>query len=212
MARTVLLLGATGLVGRELLDLLLADETVSRVLALTRRPVARPSPKLDARVADLGALESQEGLLAVDQVFCALGTTIAVAGSRDAFRRVDHDWPLSAARVARSLGARHYLLVSAVDANPRSLFFYNRVKGELEQALAALGYLSLTIARPSLILGPREERRPGEEWAKRLDWLLPPKYKVIEARTLARALAEAAREDAPGVRVLESREMRARHR
>lgn len=209
--RRVLLLGATGLVGGELLDLLLEDPGVARVTAPVRRTSGRRAAKLDERVVSLDRLAEDAGLLAVDQLFCALGTTIAKAGSQEAFRRVDHDWPLAAARLARERGARHCLLVSAVDADPASRIFYNRVKGELERDLAALGYPSLTIARPSLILGARAERRVGEEWARRLAWLFPPKYKGIHARTIARALVDAAREDAPGVRVLESREMRARY-
>lgn len=113
-----------------------------------------------------------------------------------------------AARLGLTQGAHHYLLVSALGASSQSRVFYNRVKGELEEKLTALRYPSLTMARPSLLLGPRPERRLGEEMAKRLGWLMPPKYRAIEALAVARALVDAARADIPGIHILENRDMR----
>ncbi|HKR66829.1 MAG TPA: NAD(P)H-binding protein [Thermoanaerobaculia bacterium] len=206
--RRVLLLGATGLVGRELLTQLLADSDVSEVRVVARRATGTRNAKLIEHVFDLAEMEQHADVFAVDQIFCALGTTIKVAGSQERFRFVDHDLPLTAARLGLAQGARHYLLVSALGASRTSRVFYNRVKGELEDDLRALGYRSLTIAQPSLLLGPRTERRLGEEIAKRFGWLTPPKYRPIEGADVARALVDAARRDEPGVRVLESRAMR----
>ncbi|HVG25765.1 MAG TPA: NAD(P)H-binding protein [Thermoanaerobaculia bacterium] len=206
--RTVLLLGATGLVGREVLSLLLDDGDVGRVVVVARRPTGAAQPKLDEHVFDLGEMEQHAGVFAVDQIVCALGTTIKQAGSRERFRVVDHDYPLIAARLGKANGARHYLLVSALGASAESRVFYNRVKGEVERDIIALGYRSTTIARPSLLLGDRGELRMGEKIAEKFAWLAPPKYKPIAARDVAKALVRLASDDAPGVKVVESRELR----
>jgi len=207
MGRRVLLAGATGLVGRECLAQLTADPSVSEVLALVRRA---PDPgtvlhrKLHVLQVDFEQLGLHARQLAADQVLCALGTTMRRAGSREAFRRVDYDYPLALARLARRQGARHFLLVSALGADPGSRVFYNRVKGELEQSLRALDYPSLTIVRPSLLLGERDEFRAGEQLAKRLAWAVPRRYAPVRASDVAAALTGAAREDLPGLRVIES--------
>jgi uncharacterized protein YbjT (DUF2867 family) len=210
-----MLLGATGLVGGELLRLLLADRTVGRVVALARRTVTPPkgtSPeqlrKLDARVVDVERLDAAaDAFNGVEQIFCALGTTIRQAGSQDRFRQIDHDVPVAAARLGMQLGARHFLLVSALGADPSSRIFYNRVKGEVERDIAALGYRSVTVVRPSLLLGERSEFRLGEELAKRLRWLIPGKWSPVQAADVAAALvAQGARDDS-GVRIIESRDI-----
>jgi uncharacterized protein YbjT (DUF2867 family) len=208
--RHVALLGASGLVGGHLLERLDSDPSVSTIHVVTRRALPVSSPKVVQHVFDLDDLGGHPEALKVDQVFCALGTTIAKAGSQARFRIVDFDYPLAAARLARAAGARHFLLVSSLGASARSRVFYNRVKGELEQAILALDYPSVTIARPSLLLGGRNEHRRGEEFAKRFAWITPSKYKPIEADTVARAMVESAKLDAPGHHVLESREMRER--
>ena len=213
MTRSILVLGATGLVGGEALTLLLGDPAFDRVVVLSRRPLdwpggARPGT-LEEVVVPLDRMQERREAFAVDQVLCALGTTIRVAGSQEAFRRVDHDYPLEAARLALAGGATHYLVVSAMGANAASRIFYNRVKGEVERDLRALPFRSLTIAQPSLLLGARAEFRLGEEVAKRLGWMIPGRYRPIEARDVAAALVRAAREDRPGVQVLESPELRA---
>lgn len=211
--RTVAVAGATGLVGGEVLRQLLADPSVSRVTALVRRAGALNShSKLEECVVDFDALHRHEDALRVDQVVCALGTTIKKAGSQERFREVDLGYPFALARVALAQGARHFLLVSAVGADAGSRVFYNRVKGELEESLRALPYRSLTIVRPSLLLGDREEFRPGEEVGRRvarlITPLIPARYKPVHARDVAAALVEAAREDRSGTRVIESREIR----
>lgn len=206
--RRALLLGATGLVGRELLALLLEDETVSNVTVLARRPSGTSHPKLTQRIADLGTMRDHAEVFAVDDVFCALGTTIKAAGSQEAFRVVDHAYPLEAARLAREQGATHYLLVSALGANPSSRVFYNRVKGEVERDILHVGLPRVTIARPSLLLGERDEFRLGERVMEHFGWLMPPSLKPIPARAVARALVDAARNPASGVHILDSKFMR----
>lgn len=211
VARTVLLAGATGLVGRELLDLLSRDDAFARVTAIVRRPLA-PAPaagRVAAPVVDFDQLERHADLFAVEQVFCALGTTAGAAGARAAFRRVDLEYPLRIAQLARERGARHYLLVSALGANPRSGIFYYQMKGEVEETIGALGFRSFTIARPSILLGERAEFRPGEQVAKALAFLVPSRFKPVHVRQVAAALVQAAREDAPGQRVLTNAELRA---
>jgi len=208
--RRVLLLGATGLVGRHCLDLLLEDPGVATVRVLVRRPPTdlQPSTKLEVVTADFDQLASHPEWFAVDEVFCALGTTIAVAGSQDAFRKVDHDYPLAAAKLARSQGAKHYLLVSALGANATSRIFYNRVKGALENDLRALAFPSLTIAQPSMLMGERKEFRLLEEIAKSLGWLWPAAYRPVPASQVALGLIRSAQEPHAGVKVLSNRQLR----
>lgn len=204
---SLLVLGATGLVGRLALDRALADPRVERVAAPTRRPLPA-NPKLDNPVVDFERLPEDAPWWAAEGVICALGSTIAKAGSREAFRRVDHDLPLLAARLARRRGARAFALVSAAGANPRSRVFYNRVKGEAEEAVAGVGFPSLTILRPSLIGGDREESRPLEAAAKRLfrllDPVLPRDWRIVPPDRIAAALVEAAVAGAPGRHVVKS--------
>ncbi|MFY1051682.1 oxidoreductase [Ectopseudomonas khazarica] len=202
----ILIAGATGLTGEHLLDRLLSEPTVARVLAPTRRPLAA-HPHLENPVGELqGLLPQLSGQ--VDTAFCCLGSTIKQAGSQDAFRAIDHDLILAFARRARELGARHLVVISALGANPKSSVFYNRVKGETEEALKAMGWPQLTIARPSLLLGARHEFRLGERLAAPLLRWLPGKYRGIDACALARALWRLALEEEDGIRVIESADLR----
>lgn len=205
---TVALLGATGLVGRHCLDLLASDRAFERVEVIARRKFAEATaPRIEAHIVDVEHLEERPDLFRVDEVICALGTTIKTAGSKARFRDVDYGIPLTAAKLALKEGARHFLLVSALGADAHSRIFYNRVKGELEDALRTLGFRSVTIVRPSLLLGEREEFRLGEEIAKRLAWIVPGKYRPIHARAVAAALVRCAKEDVPGLHILESDEI-----
>ena len=211
--RTVLLLGATGLVGSHLLKGLLADDTCGKVMTLTRSPVNGDfeSGKLDAHIVDFEQPADWRERAVADQVICALGTTIRKAGSRQAFRRVDFDYPLIVAQAARNLGCRHFLLVSAMGANPNSRIFYNRVKGELEAALLTLEFDSLSIFRPSLLLGERSEFRMGEAVGQALGrWLgfaIPRAYRPVAARDVAHAILSIAARDPVGNRVVTSAEI-----
>jgi len=225
--RTALVLGATGLVGRHLLAGLRREPRYGRVVVLSRRalpskgpagpgargqarrrapafvvgsaPPGNTGPSVDVHQVDFDALEAHAGLFGVDDIFCCLGTTIRKAGSREAFRRVDLDYPLQAARLGRAAGARQFLLVSAVGADPSSRVFYNRVKGEVEAAVPGVGYPRMVIFRPSLLLGEREESRPGERVA---EWVMRPlgplmrgplaRYRPVEAERVARAMVRRA--------------------
>jgi uncharacterized protein YbjT (DUF2867 family) len=208
--RVALVAGATGLVGRQILRLLAHDERIAEVRVLVRRtlPGEDKLPRVRELMTDFGRLQENPDRFKVDFVFSALGTTIGKAKSQAAFRRVDYDYPLAIARLARAQGARHFLFVSALGANPRSFFFYNRVKGELEEAIIALGFRSVTIARPSLLLGDRSEHRFGEELAKRFAWVLPSPWAGVMAAQVAGALVKAAHEERPGVQILENRQLR----
>jgi uncharacterized protein YbjT (DUF2867 family) len=209
--RTALVAGASGLVGSLLLDELLESPLYREVCSLGRRPLPKQHPKLTQRTVDFAQLES-EALPSVDDVFCCLGTTLKKAGSQEAFRAVDHGAVLALGRAARRTGTRRFLLVSALGANPRSRVFYNRVKGETEEDLRSLGFESLVLLRPSLLLGERAESRPGERAAivvtKALGPLLRPfSGRPIEARTVARAMLALARDAAGGTRVALSGEL-----
>lgn len=203
-----LLLGATGLVGDELLTFLLADPSVERVHVLTRRPTGRAHAKLREHVIDLAEMQRHPEAFAADAILCALGTTIRVAKTKERFRHVDHELPLAAARLGLAHGAAHYLLVSSLGANRDSRIFYQRVKGEVERDLLELPYPKITIARPSVLLGPRQEFRLGEEIAARLGWLMPERGKPIEARDVARALVVLMKREDAGPRIVESRELK----
>lgn len=218
--RSVLLAGATGLVGSACLRFLLREPAFDRVVVPTRRPLPREvdpdgsgaelvgsEDKLVERVVDFRRLRESPELMQVDEVVCALGTTIKKAGSREAFREVDYEYPVVIGELAREHGARGFRLVSAMGADPRSAFFYNRVKGDVEAAIRQMAFESLTILRPSLLLGERDEFRLGEEIAKRLTFLIPKKYKPVAADVVARALARSAVASRSGVEIVESREL-----
>jgi uncharacterized protein YbjT (DUF2867 family) len=210
---TVLLCGATGLVGRECLHLLVRDPAFERIAVLTRRPLghgltsALERDRIHQHLVDFDRLADHAELFGAEQIIWTLGTTMKRAGSKQRFREVDFGYPYTVAQLALERGAQHFLLVSAINASAGSRVFYNRVKGELEDALRALPYRSITIVRPSLLLGEREEPRLGEAIAKRLAFLAPRKYKPVAGRAVAAALIESARADRTGVRIIESPEI-----
>ena len=216
--RNALLAGTTGLIGRALLTLLLESPNYASVHALLRRSVGDlpAHPKLHVGVVDFERLPA---LPAVDDVFIALGTTIKVAGSEAAFRRVDFDAVLATTRLARTAGARRVIVVSALGADADSKVFYNRVKGEMERAVAALGYESVVFARPSLLVGDRaalgQPVRAGERWALRLLrpvlGIVPAGVRPIDAGDVARAMLRSAIDAAPGLRILDSAQMQPRN-
>lgn len=203
----LLLVGATGLVGSHVLRLALADSRVELVVAPTRRALPEHA-KLHAPLVDFEHLPEAASWWQADAIVCTLGTTIKVAGSREAFRRVDHDYPLTVAQLGRRHGTPTYVLNSALGADATSRIFYNRVKGELEQAVAQLGFCSLTYVRPGLIGGERQEHRAGERTAqmalRALTPLLPRRWRINPAENIARALIESAVAARPGVHVVSS--------
>ena len=211
--RRALLAGATGLVGRAMLPLLLRGHASVDLLLRRAAPELGADPRLRPRVVDFAKLP--EAFPAVDDVFIALGTTIAVAGSQAAFRAVDFDAVVATARAARAAGATRLALVSALGADPGSRVFYNRVKGEAEAAIAALGYESVAIAQPSLLLGDREalgqpSRRVealAMRFARPLSWIVPRGVRPIAVVDVAAALVAAIARGDPGVHRLASCDM-----
>ncbi|CAM3527926.1 NAD(P)H-binding protein [Paracidovorax anthurii] len=203
----LLLAGSTGLVGRQVLEQALADPRVDAVVALTRRALPAHA-RLQSVPVDFDRLPEAAPWWAADAVICTLGTTMRVAGSREAFRRVDHCYPLAIARHARRHGTPTCVLNSAIGADAGSRFFYNRVKGDLERDLALLGFPSLALVRPGAIGGPREASRPGERVGvlalSLLGPVLPKRWRVNPAPRIAAALIDAALAPHPGLRVVTS--------
>jgi uncharacterized protein YbjT (DUF2867 family) len=203
----LLLVGATGLVGQAVLRQALADSRVGKVVAVTRNPLP-PQPRLENPLVDFDALPGEASWWKVDAGICTLGTTMRQAGSHVAFRKVDVDYPLAVARLLRKNGAQSFAFNSSIGANPKARAFYMRVKGEVEQRLIACDFPSLTLVRPSGILGPRKAHRAWEARTIRifhsLRPLLPRHYRVVPADKIARALLEAAIAAPAGVQIVES--------
>lgn len=202
--RIAVIAGATGLVGGHALRLLLDDSTYARVIALVRRTFPEEHPRLEQRVVDFEALPA-EALGGASDVYCALGTTLKKAGSKEAFRRVDHDAVLAVAERAAKAGARQFLLVSSVGADATSSSFYLRVKGEVEREVSALPFGGVHLFRPSFLMGDRGEARMGERLgiavARGVQGAMlggMRRYRPVEAATVAAAMVAAARRGEPG--------------
>lgn len=213
MSKIILLAGATGLVGSAVLPLLLADERVDKVIALVRRPLATEHPKLEQWVDE--DLRDALKPVSVDAVICCLGTTIKVAGSQAAFIAVDKVLPLGIARWAQAQGVPAFCIISAMGADAGSRIFYSRVKGEVEQELEDMAFNSLALFQPSVLTGPRTERRLGEGVGSGVLKLLGPllagtwaNYRVMPHDRLAKALVACALVPAEGTRRYRYREIR----
>jgi uncharacterized protein YbjT (DUF2867 family) len=206
---TATLIGATGLIGGYLLDELLNDPFFDLVKILIRRPLDKNHPKLEKKMIDFN--DSDSLLVALsnsDVVFCSIGTTQKkVKGDKEAYRKIDFDIPVKLARFCKMTGCEKFILVSSVGANSGSNSFYLKLKGETEDAIKETGMKSLHIMRPSLLLGDRKEFRPGEDFSKvfmtALSFLIPPKYKAIRAKDVAKAMAVAAKKNEEGTFVYE---------
>lgn len=207
--RSVLVIGATGLVGSECIRLLVEDPTCSRIVVVARspRPASLISQKIEWNQCNFDELAAHPEYFDVDQIICAMGTTVRKSPSRDEYRKIDYEYPLTAARLGRQHGARHFLVVTALSADSRSPIFYNRLKGEVEDSLMKLDYPSLTIARPSVLVGDRKESRWSEKLAGKLGFLMPTKYKPVKVASVARALVDAARLDRPGLRIIQNKDI-----
>lgn len=198
--------GSTGLVGRALVDALVADPAYAEVVCFARRAVAASEPKVRSHLVDFGALTAPaEARVAV--AFCCLGTTIRSAGSREAFRKVDFDYVVAFARLALASSVGTFVVVTSAGSDAGSPFFYNRVKGEVERELSSLGLPRLVVARPSLLLGDRGEFRLGERLAAPFSRLLPDSIRGIEADVVARALVRLAEGPGIGVQIATSAEL-----
>lgn len=210
--RTALIVGASGLTGQVLLQLLLADSLYSSVTIYVRKQVVIHHPKLQQQTVNYEKLDST---VQADDIFCCLGTTIKKAGSQQAFRQVDLVYSQKVAELQRSVGSRRFLLISAVGADEQSSIFYSRTKGQVEKAISALQYPCTCIFRPSLIMGERSERRVGEKIAMLLAKIIGPlligplkKYQPVSALSIAKAMQEAAHQFKEGIHFISSDEIK----
>lgn len=209
--KTAILAGTTGLIGAQVLELLLHNHGYDRVVALSRKPLTASHPKLTNLVINFDELENYRDQLKGDDVFCCLGTTMKQAGSREAFKKVDFHYPVSLARIAKDQGAKQFLLVTALGANARSSIFYNRVKGEVQAEISKMAFKAFHIFQPSMLVGPRTQERTGERIAQHImryaGFLIPAKYKAIESAKVARAMIAIASQNQTGTFIYESAEL-----
>ncbi|MDX1904614.1 MAG: oxidoreductase [Thermonemataceae bacterium] len=210
-SQTALLVGATGLVGAELLKQLLEDEYYKEVIVLSRKESQLKHPKLSHHIVDFDNLDDYAHLIKAQDVFCCLGTTIKKAKNKENFYKVDYIYPTELAKIAKFNGTSLFSIVTAMGACKGSTFYYNRVKGEVEEAIKHLQFKVTHIIRPSLLLGERQEFRLGEEIgkfvAKGLEFMMTgglKKYKPIEARIVANAMYDLAKEHQDGYHIFES--------
>lgn len=207
----LLLLGATGLVGRKVLELALSNDAITEVIAPTRTPLASNNKLLNPVVPRLEQLIPLLMSYQPDAIICALGTTQAKAGSQQAFRHVDYELPIAFGQAAHAAGVEVYALVTAMGASADSRSFYYKTKGEVEREIRKIGFRSLTICRPSLIDGQRKETRTAEGVAltllRLLAPVLPKKFRVNPAEVIAASLLEAVMEARTGCRWINSQEM-----
>lgn len=206
VGKSALLVGASGLVGSELLNCLLNGTEYSRVLIFVRKPTGLKHPKLEERLIEFKNLPRYKEFFEVNDVFCCLGTTIRKAKSQAAFKKVDVEYPLELAKLAKEMKVEKFLVISSMGANPKSRVFYSRMKGLLEQELKEISIKSLHIFRPSLLLGNRKEFRIGESISASLTkgisfvFVGPlKKYKPIDAKTVAKGMYKAAQSTSEGI-------------
>ncbi|MBL3656526.1 NAD-dependent epimerase/dehydratase family protein [Fulvivirga sediminis] len=212
--KSALVLGSTGLIGNQLLHILLKDHYYYKVYAVSRHELEFKNDRLVTVIADFDNVDERIEGLAFNDIYCCLGTTIKKAGNKEAFKQIDLDYPLKVAQKGLKQGASKYLLISAMGADKKSTFFYNRIKGEVEEALAKMKYRSVHIFRPSLLLGDREEKRPGEAAASVISKLFSfafvgalKKYKPVESSKVAQAMLALAKDKTKGVHIHESEEL-----
>lgn len=206
-----LIAGATGLIGSELLQQLIHGRHYKTISVLSRREIDTSSKRVKTILTDYEQLSEKDIPDDIDDVYCCLGTTMKKAGSKEAFRKVDYDYPLRIAEIARKKGGKQYLLVSAMGADANSSVFYNQVKGEVEQAIAQIEFPSFHIFRPSVLLGQRNETRVGEKVAQIVMTGISPamvgglrKYRPIEGEAVASAMYRMAKKGLEGRYIFES--------
>lgn len=212
-SKTAIIAGASGLIGRSLTQMILNSNDYGQVIALVRKPLGIQHDKLKEHQTDFDGLTDMEGFPAGDDVFCLLGTTMKNAGSKEAFYKVDFTYPYELAQRALKAGATRFFLVSAMGSNMKSRYFYNRVKGELEDKVSFLNYRTIYIFKPSLLRGKRSESRPGEQFAKAFTRIIPfigpwKKYHPIKAEKVADAMMKVAKQEDKGCYFYQSEIMR----
>lgn len=209
--KSALLLGASGLVGQHVLQLLLDGDEYSKVVILVRRPLSISHPKLEEVVTNFDHLEDVKDKFKVQDVFSCLGTTIKVAKSKAVMYKIDVEYPVQAAKLAKEMGATQYLVISSIGANKKSPTWYLRMKGDLEHRLREIGFSALHIFQPSLLLGDRKEFRLGERIGTFMYSILSflfigglKKYKGIQASDVARGMYYSAQQHNVGVKIYPS--------
>ncbi|MDP2176601.1 MAG: oxidoreductase [Bacteroidota bacterium] len=212
--KTAVLIGSTGLIGNHLLNILLANESYSQIILISKRSANVVHPKVVEHLINFDKINQIEHLIHGDDFYCVIGTTIKKAGSKEAFRKVDYIYPLMFAQISKRNNFKKFLLVSSIGADEHSNNFYLKVKGELESQIKALNFQCSFIFRPSLLLGNRNEFRFGEKLATIImpffSFLLMgklKKYKAIKAKTVANAMCLFAQKDCSGFNIIESNEM-----
>jgi uncharacterized protein YbjT (DUF2867 family) len=212
--KTALIIGSTGLIGSQLLDNLLESEAYDKVITFERRDSERTHPKLTQHIIDFDKPESYQDLVVGDDFFCTIGTTIKKAGSKEAFRKVDFDYPQKFASFAVKNNVKQFLIISSLGADKASGNFYLKTKGEIEDFLKLSTFESIAVVRPSLLLGDRNEFRLAEKTAavfmKIFSFLFIgsiKKYKPIESETVAKALFRIAQKNKKGFTLYESDEL-----
>ncbi len=202
--KKVLIAGATGLIGGYLLKSLENDPEISEIIALTRNPIEKPNSKVQWKVTDFDRIDAAT-IENADAVFCCLGTTIKKAGSQEAFRKVDHTYVVDLAKASKEAGCGKFLVVSAIGSDANSSIFYNRVKGEMENDLRELSISRTVVFHPSMLIGPRSEKRLGERIGIAVGKLVAPlmggglrKYRPIHAEVVAKAMLRYAKDSQPG--------------
>lgn len=206
-----LVAGGTGLVGTHLVQYLCADPTFDQVKVLVRKSTQNPPKKVEIITVDYDDLPAFDDLLKADVAFCCLGTTIKKAGSKQKFRMVDYDYPLTLAKLLAKVGCRQFNIITAMGADKKSIFFYNQVKGEIEESLQGLWYGNLNIFRPSLLLGVRPEKRFGEQFGAMVMKIISPlmlgplsKYKAVHAQAVALAMLIVSKKGLSGNHIFQS--------
>jgi uncharacterized protein YbjT (DUF2867 family) len=214
--RSALIVGASGLVGKSLLKIILNDQAYGKVKIAVRKKLPLEHQKLEQHIIDFDNIQSNSEIFETDDIFCCLGTTIKKAGSQENFIKVDYNYAFETAKNGVLNGASRFIIVSAIGADSDSSIFYKRVKGDIEDSVSKLGFHSVKILRPSILTGRRDEYRPGEKIGviiiKALSSFLIGKYKkfrAIKALDVARAMLVIAKDDSEGVRIYESDELQA---
>lgn len=196
MKKKAIILGATGLTGSHLLKLLLEDATYDLVKVFTRKKLPVSHPKIEEHLVDLLKLSDQADEFTADVVFCCIGTTKAKTPNKELYRAIDYGIPVEAAKLCKKNSISSFIVISAIGANAESKIFYNRIKGEMERDVLAQQVKHTHLLQPSLIVGNRNEKRMGEDLSKQfmkiVGFLIPPRYKMIEGKTIARSMVQLA--------------------
>lgn len=213
--KSAMVVGATGLVGSELLKILLESDYYRTIVSLSRKAPDIEHPSLVKLIVDFDRLEEMEELISATDIYCCMGTTIKLAGSKANFHKVDFTYPVEVAKIALKNEAENFFLITAMGAKKSSSIYYNRVKGEVEEAIKGLGFPGTHIFRPSLLLGDRRETRNGEKFAQKLGKTMPflfsgplSKFRPIEAKDVAKGMFSLAQKCVKGINVVESEEIK----